>query len=203
MNMSVKYDGDDRYLDPDTGILRNKLGLTTQQDLDRAESAFVALATGELSFSPLTEPKAGPDFSYLRSIHGKLFGDVYDWAGKFRDVDISKGSTRFASFRFIENEGNRLSLEMAQKKWLSNLPHEEFADQAAHFFGEMNSLHPFREGNGRSLREYIRYIAERAGHKLTWEGLDREEMTRASIIAHNSSHYALRDIIAKQMSCCG
>lgn len=115
MNMSDKYDGDDRYLDPDTGILRNKLGLTTQQDLDRAESAFVAVATGELAFSPLMEPKAGPDFSYLRLIHGKLFGDVYDWAGEFRDVDISKGSTRFASFRFIENEGNRLFREMAQK----------------------------------------------------------------------------------------
>lgn len=200
--MSDKYDGGDRYLDPDTGILRNKLGITTQQDLDKAETAFVALATADLSFRPLREPKSGPDFSYLKLIHAKLFGDVYDWAGQTRDVDISKGSTRFANFRYIESEGNRLAREMAAKNWLRDLPHENFADEAAHYFGEINSLHPFREGNGRSLREYIRYIAERAGHKLTWDGLDREEMMEASILAHNLTHHALRDIIIKQMSCC-
>jgi cell filamentation protein len=91
---------------------------------------------------------------------------------------------------------------MAAKNWLRNLPHDEFAERAAYYFGEINTLHPFREGNGRALREYIRYIAGRAGHKLTWEGLDRDEMTRASILAHNSTHHALRDILIKQMSCC-
>lgn len=61
--MSDRYDGGDRYLDPDTGILRNKLGITTQQDLDKAETAFVAVATVDLSFRPLKEPTSGPDFS--------------------------------------------------------------------------------------------------------------------------------------------
>lgn len=200
--MSDKYDGGDRYFDPDTGILRNKLGLRTQQDLDLAETAFVTLATADLSFRPLVEPKSGPGFSYLKQIHYKLFGDIYDWAGQIRDVDISKGSTRFANFHDIESEGNRLSLEMAAQNWLCDLQHEEFADQAAYYFGEFNSLHPFREGNGRTLREYARYIAERAGHKLTWEGLDREDMVQASILSHNSNHHALRDIIIRQMTCC-
>lgn len=201
--MPNKYDdGSDRYLDPDTGILRNKLGISSQDELDRAEAAFVALATAELSFHPIKEPKNGPDFSYLLAIHGKLFGDIYDWAGKLRDVDISKGTTRFASFRFIQAEGIRLMREMAGENWLLGLSHERFADRAAYYLGEFNTLHPFREGNGRTQREYIRYIAQRAGHTLTWDGLDREQMVRASISAFNDTHHMLRDIILQQMSCC-
>lgn len=200
--MSDKYDGDDEYIDPDTGILRNKLDITTQQELDVAEAGFAALAMAELAFHPLQEPKSGPDFSYLLAIHGKIFGDVYDWAGSIRNVDISKGSTRFANHQFIKGEGIRLTKELASLNWLRGMSHEEFADKAAFYFGELNSLHPFREGNGRTLREYVRYIAERAGHELTWAGLDREEMTRASIHSHNVNHHALRDIIMKQMICC-
>lgn len=200
--MAAKYDSADRYVDPDTGILRNKLGIATQEELDRAEVAFVTYATAELNLLPPAESKAGPDFSYLLEIHSRLFGRIYDWAGQIRDVDISKGSTRFASFRFIESEGRRLSKAMASENWLVDLPHEQFADRAAFYYGEFNTLHPFRDGNGRSLREYIRYIARRAGHELDWNGLDREEMTRASIAAHNVDHLLLRDIILKQMSCC-
>ena len=200
--MTDKYDGDDRYLDPDSGILRNKLGIASQVELDQAETAYVALAIAELTFHPIKEPKAGPDFRYLIAIHGKLFHELYDWAGKIRTVDISKGATRFANFHFIESEGLRIANEMAANNWFKSLPHEDFADRVAYFFGELNTLHPFREGNGRALREYIRHIAARAGHNLTWEGLDRAEMIQASISAHNENHHLLRDIILKQMSCC-
>ena len=200
--MTGKYEGGDRYLDPDSGILRNKLGISAQDELERAETAYVALAITELNFHPIEESISGPDFGYLIAIHQKLFKEVYDWAGELRTVDISKGATRFASFRFIEREGLRIAEKMAAENWFKNLPHEEFADQVSYYFGELNTLHPFREGNGRALREYIRHIAVRAGHRLTWEGLDREEMIQASISAHNENHHHLRAIILKQMSCC-
>lgn len=200
--MSDKYAGDDRYLHPDTGILRNKLEITSQEDLDRAEAMFVVIASAEIAAEPIPESKSGPGFSYLLKIHERLFGDLYDWAGKIREVDISKGQTRFASFRFIEKEGAKLTAQMAVKDWFSGLSHEDFADQAAYYFGELNALHPFREGNGRTLREYFRYLAERSGHTLTWEGLNREEMVKASVFSYNVDHRLLRDILLKQMVCC-
>lgn len=200
--MSDKYDGGDRYLDSDTGVLRNKLGIAYQDELDRAEAMFVVIALFEHALEPIPEPISGPDFSYLMEIHGRLFCEIYDWAGQIRDVDISKGSTRFANFHFIEKEGARITTEMTKKNWLGGLSHDGFADQAAYYFGELNALHPFREGNGRALREYFRYLAERAGHSLTWEGLSRDEMIKASVSAYQTDHRLLRDIFLKQMTCC-
>lgn len=201
--MSLKYEGGDRYTDPETGVLRNRHGINSQEALDRAEVLFSVAAIAENTASPLTEPEAGPDFSYLKLIHKRLFGELYDWAGEVRDVDLSKGTTRFANFRFIEPEGRRIAGEMAARNWLSGLSHEDFADQAAFYLGELNTLHPFREGNGRTLREYFRYLAYRAGHTISWEGLDREEMVLASIHAHNGNHGRLREMLLRQMSCCG
>lgn len=86
---------------------------------------------------------------------------------------------------------------MADKNLFSGLSHEEFAEQAAYYFGELNTLHPFREGNGRTLREYFRYLAYRVGHTIDWDGLDPEEMVRASIHAHNADHGLLREILIK------
>lgn len=200
--MSQEYDGFEKYIDPETGVLRNRHCIRTQGDLDRAEVLFSIAAIAENTIDPLTEPESGPDFSYLKRIHKRLFGELYDWAGEVRDVDISKGTTRFANCRFIEPEGSRITGEMASKNWFSGLSHEEFADQAAYYLGELNSLHPFREGNGRALREYFRHLAYRAGHTVSWEGLDREEMVRASIQAHNADHGQLREILLRQMSCC-
>ena len=175
-------------------FLRNRHGIRTQEALDRAEVLFVISAIAENTAAPLEEPDSGPDFAYLKRLHKRLFGEMYDWAGEVRDVDISKGATRFANFRFIEAEGERLTAEMADKNWFSGLSHEEFAEQAAYYFGELNTLHPFREGNGRTLREYFRYLAYRVGHTIDWGGLDPEEMVRASIHAHNADHGLLREI---------
>lgn len=200
--MIDKYSAADSYTDPDTGVLINKLGLLNQDDLDEAEAALVSVAIAELVFDPLMEGEGGPGLDFLCDIHRKLFGDLYEWAGEFRTVDISKGSTRFANVRFIETEGERLMNSLASENWLCGLPHDEFADRAALYMGELNTLHPFREGNGRALREYIRRIAARAGHSLSWEGLDRDEMTEAAISAFNLDHQKLRGVILKQMTCC-
>lgn len=93
----VKYPvhATDAYLDPATGVLRNKLGIVDAEVLDRAEATFAALRSYEMA----SEPVQGCfDLAHLQTIHKRLFGDVYDWAGEIRAVDISKGDTRFASF---------------------------------------------------------------------------------------------------------
>lgn len=81
---------EDPYLDPSTGIFRNLLGIRTQQALETAESRLTAMHVTFLSHAPL---KGKIDLRYMQSIHKTIFGNLYDWAGKLRTVEISKGET--------------------------------------------------------------------------------------------------------------
>lgn len=198
----AKYDSDDRHLYPGTGVLINRLNIRDQAELDAAEAEIVLIATLEIGATPLPEPSGGPDFSYLRSIHQALFRDIYLWAGTVRDVDIAKGGNRFAHWRFIEPEGTRLAAELARENWLSGLAAAPFADQMAWYLGELNVLHPFRDGNGRALREYVRYLAAKAGHPLTWDGVSPKEMLSASIASYRGETSPLAALLLRQIERC-
>lgn len=199
----AKYDSDDRHLHPDSGVLVNLLGIKDQAELDDAEAALVLVATLRIGASPLPEPPGGPGFPYFLAIHRALFGDIYAWAGSIREVDISKGGSRFANWRFIEQEGVRLTAELAREHWLAGLPADRFAERMAWYMGELNVLHPFRDGNGRALREYVRYLAERAGHPLTWAGVPPEEMLSASIAAYRGDTTPLAALLLRQIRVAG
>ncbi len=196
----AKYDGDDRHLYPGSEVLINLLGITDQVELDDAEASIVLLATLEISRAPLQEPAEGPDFAYLQMIHEALFRDIYSWAGTVRDVDISKGGSRFANWRFIEQEGARLAAIIRRESWLAGLAAGRFAERMAWYMGELNVLHPFRDGNGRALREYVRYLASRAGHTLTWDGVAPEEMLETSIIAYRGDTRPLVALLLRQIT---
>lgn len=195
----AKYDSDDRDLYPGSGVLINLLGITDQTDLDDAEATIILSATLRIGKSPLPEPREGPGFSYLLAIHRALFGDIYAWAGTVRSVDISKGGNRFANWRFIDQEGARLSADLAREHWLAGLTADRFAERMAWYMGELNVLHPFRDGNGRALREYVRYLAERAGHPLTWKGVPPGEMLAASIAAYRGETAPLAALLLRQI----
>ncbi|WP_273692360.1 Fic/DOC family protein [Ketogulonicigenium vulgare] len=194
-----RYDSDNRDLYPGTEVLQNLLGLTDQDELDAAEAGLVLLATLELNAAPLPEPSDGPGFSYLLQIHNALFADIYAWAGQTRAVDISKGGNRFANWRFISQEGDRLAAELAAESWLAGLTVTAFASRMAYYMGELNVLHPFRDGNGRALREYVRYLAARAGHSLTWEGVRPQEMLEASIASYHGDTVPLAQLLQRQI----
>ncbi|MDF1621369.1 Fic/DOC family protein [Pseudothioclava nitratireducens] len=194
-----RYDGGEHRLYPGTDVLINKLGIRDQAGLDEAEAAIVLLAAFELAQNPLPEPETGPDFSYFLQVHRALFRDVYAWAGDIRDVDISKGATRFANCQHIVAEGQRLTQELAAENWLEALSPDEFSQRMAHYMGELNVLHPFREGNGRALREYVRYLAERAGHPLSWENVTSAEMIDASIAAYLGDARPLEALLRRQI----
>lgn len=196
----VKYDNDDRHLDPQSGVLINLLGITDQAKLDEVEATIVALATYEIHLSPLPEPPEGPGFSYLLAVHAALFRDIYPWAGVVRDVDISKGGNRFANWRFIDQEGARLTADLARERWLVGLSADRFAERMAWYMGELNVLHPFRDGNGRALREYVRYLASRAGHPVTWEGVAPDEMLATSIAAYRGDTAPLTALLLRQIA---
>jgi fido (protein-threonine AMPylation protein) len=94
----TKYSGHDHYLDPASGVLKNRLGIADPAALEQAEAALVATRSYELSQSSL---QGAFDLAHLQAIHRYLFGDLYEWAGELRTVDISKGDHLFAHHAHI------------------------------------------------------------------------------------------------------
>src|ERR1700741_4430580 len=139
------YDAvEDPYTYKDSTVLVNKLGLRIQAELDAFEADF----SSARSEDPLPEGKL--DFAHYRSIHHHLFQDVYQWAGQIRTVRISKGGNPFCFPENIEGQASKLFGDLQSADHLRNLDAQAFADKAAHFLAELNAIHAFHEGNGRS-----------------------------------------------------
>jgi fido (protein-threonine AMPylation protein) len=170
--------GHDPYLDPASGVLKNRFGITDAATLEATEADSVAARARELSLSPL---KGRLDLAHLQAIHRYLFGDVYEWAGQPRTIDISKGGHVFAHHAHIASAAAPIFQKLAEEKHLSGLGPTAFSERAAHYLGELNALHPFREGNGRAQREYVSHLAHAAGYYIAWENVKQPEMLEASI----------------------
>lgn len=168
----------DPYVDSATGILRNRVGATDRETLERIEATVVAGRTAALTTRPV---RGAFDLEHLQRIHRRLFGDVYDWAGTLRTVGISKGTSMFARPEFIESEGANIFGRLAREQHLRGRDPDAFGARAAEYLGDVNALHPFREGNGRTQRAFFGQLAQQAGYHIGWEGVTREAMTAASI----------------------
>jgi fido (protein-threonine AMPylation protein) len=170
---------DRSYIDPQTGILWNKLGIKTQEELSRAESVLVIGRATELSTKPI---KGNFDLKHLQAIHKYLFQDVYDWAGKIRTVNISKGNSPFARVDFIESYMQDVHRHLAKDNFLRALEKKAFVEKFTNVYGDINAAHPFREGNGRATREFMVQLAEQAGYSLDQSilGKDRAAWNKAS-----------------------
>jgi cell filamentation protein len=175
--------GPDPHYDYKHEILKNLPGYTDPVQLDKFERVEAATAIFDLQI----EPGAGTfDCAHLKQIHAHIFKNIYPWAGEFRQVNIRRSASYFfASVQFIEVNLNRTLAELATEKHLKNLGADAFALRAAHYLGELNSIHPFREGNGRTQREFIRQLAVEAGHCINWSRVTRKQMVDASIESHN------------------
>ncbi|MER2529093.1 MAG: Fic family protein [Candidatus Competibacter denitrificans] len=184
----AKYEDHDHYLDPETGILRNRLGITDESNLDKAEAAFVAWRSYELSQKPI---EGGFDLAHLQAIHRHLFGDVYDWAGEIRTIDLSRGHTYFANHARIIEAARPIFQKLQKERCLKGLDATEFSKRLAYYLGEINALHPFREGNGRAQREFINHLARANRYIIDWTSINREDMTQASIEAFHRGDTAM------------
>lgn len=145
--------------------LQNKLGIADGLELAKAEekiSKEKALALFETKF--LDDLTAGT-YQTLAKIHCYLFEDIYDFAGKLRDVNIAKGNFRFASAMYLP-----AALEAIEK-----MPQSTF-DEIIEKYVEMNIAHPFREGNGRSMRIWLDHILKKElGVVIDWSLVDKDE----------------------------
>ena len=132
------------------------------------------------------------DIGHLRKIHWYLFRDIFPWAGELRQTRMSKpGSAEFAHPQFIQSYLDALFTELKSEQHLRALSREKFAERASYYWGELNAVHPFREGNGRTQREFLRQLAAQAGHHVSWANLQEIENREASIAAHLKRDYTL------------
>ncbi|HJD59179.1 MAG TPA: Fic family protein [Rickettsia endosymbiont of Omalisus fontisbellaquei] len=182
----------DPYIDKVSGCLLNRFNIMDKQLLSNAETAFSAARFTELVSKPLNEKV---DLEYLQSIHKYLFGDVYEWAGEIRKVGILKGTTRFAPASIIEKGSSYLFNRLSEENNLKGLNIETFSQRAGYYLGEINHLHPFREGNGRTQRTLITLLAYQNGYHIVWKNIVREELIEASIAAHTGNYKGLINII--------
>jgi len=170
---SYKYvDHDYIYTDPKTGILRNLAYITDPDDLLFFESGAVAKRIQELYEKPLKIK--GVDS--LLSIHRHLFQDVYSWAGKRRKVEISKAGKQFFPTTHFDNAFRFIDTLISDYRNLSKENNLQIAEKLAEILDNVNYLHPFREGNGRAQREFLRLLALEKGLTLNLNPPDNKNV---------------------------
>ena len=168
------------YCYPDSNVLKNKLNIRDNKILKTAEEEITLIKQMELLKNPING-----NFSkaHLMNIHKFIFEDIYSFAGKVRKEQISKADTMFYPPNLIDRELDKVFTKIKEKNMLKETDEEKVFDNLAYVMAELNVIHPFREGNGRSIREFIRLMAKRMGYDLNWGNVDKEELLEASILS--------------------
>lgn len=150
-------------------MLENKLDITNQVELARAEERLSKLRARQLFDTGDIEKAEVGTFAGLAFIHRYLFSDVYTFAGNIRDVNISKGNFRFAPLMYL----------VASLKHIDAMPQSTF-DEIIEKYVEMNVAHPFREGNGRATRIWLDLILKQSLQLVVdWNQVDKEDYLSA------------------------
>ncbi len=161
-----------------TNILKNYFDIHDQDMLEEIERKLVIVKLYDLR----QNGKIGSfDINHFIGIHRYLFEDIYPFAGLFRTENIGKGSFTFAEWQYIENELERILLELEKEQKLIGLEKRELASRLSYYMAELNVLHPFRDGNGRVIREFIRELAYECGYILDIQHISPTEMLDACI----------------------
>ena len=168
------------YCYPDSNVLKNKLNIRDNKLLKTAEEEITLIKQMELLKNPI---KGNFSKAHLMNIHKFIFEDIYSFAGKIRREQISKADTMFYPPNLIDRELDKVFAKIKEKNMLKETDEEKVFDNLAYVMAELNIIHPFREGNGRSIREFIRLMAKRMGYDLNWGNVDKEELLEASILS--------------------
>lgn len=170
------------YCYPDSDILINKLNL---KDKNKLMASEIELASNRL-FELQKRPVNGRfDFSHLCEIHRRIFQDLYTWAGEPRTVNISKGNL-FCLVQNIQSYAKSIFDSYYPDCQKAKNNPDEFIHTFTNSYADLNALHPFREGNGRSQREFARELCLRCGYMFDLTNIHHEEMLNASIASFNT-----------------
>lgn len=174
------------YFIPAMSVLRNRVGARTHAELRDAENDLVEARVIELREDPnLLGDRT--DLAYLRAIHRQLFQDIYVWAGDLRTVGIEKEDESFCAPGGISRPMEHVAAEIYQLDRLRAVGEGDLAGQVAYRYDYVNYAHPFREGNGRSTREFFDLLLSERGSGLDWGKTDLEELHGACHVARANS----------------
>ena len=177
------------YCYPDSNVLKNKLNIRDNRLLKTAEEEITLIKQMELLKNPI---KGNFSKAHFMNIHKFIFEDIYPSAGKIRREQISKADTMFYPPNLIDRELDKVFAKIKEKNMLRETDEEKIFDNLAYVMSELNIIHPFREGNGRSIREFIRLMAKRMGYDLNWGNVDKEELLEASILSVDNYKVLIR-----------
>jgi cell filamentation protein len=181
--MKDKPNEGDPCFDNTSGVFRNLKGFTEQSKLDKYERRCSAVALYELELNPVC---GNFDQAHLQAIHERIFEKVYPWAGELRTVNIARpASYPFTLIPFLQRELDRTFETLASEGHLKGFGTDMFVSRAGFYLGELNTLHSFRDGNGRAQREFFRELALEAGYRLNWSLVTQKQMYEASSLSHN------------------
>lgn len=164
----------DDYFFADSDVLKNKLNIHDNDELQKAEAQITKVRSYSI-------PPVSSNLEGLKQIHEHFFSDVYEWAGEFREVGMRKEGKPFLPPDQIESTCQDIMTRLEKNDFLQGLDQDEFSKSAAHLLGEINAAHPFREGNGRTQRAFVSQIAEKAGYQLDFSNITAERNIQASI----------------------
>jgi len=182
---------DDPYVYPDTDVLRNMRDIRDGDELEEFEAHLTFLRGLQLASDPI----AGEyDLAHLQAFHRYLFAGLYEWAGELRTVVLAK-TDLFCLPEHIESYGTEILGKLAEEDRLRGLDRELFIDRLAHYLGDVNALHPFRDGNGRAQRAFFAQLAAEAGYRLDWQLADPQRSTDASVAAMQGDEAPMRNLL--------
>ncbi len=182
----------DPYVYPGTSVLRNLAGATDADTLAALEAQSSTLRLAQLSARRL---EGSYDLRHLQGFHRFIFQDVYAWAGELRSTPLAKPGSMFALPDRIEGYAAAMFAELAGEEYLRGLSRDRFADRLTHYYAEINAVHPFRDGNGRAQRAFLRQLALDAGHTLAWDHLDSDSLVFASQRSFQGDNLPLCELI--------
>ncbi len=162
-----------------TVCLINKLGIRDEVKLSDIEAQITFAKAAMLEEKPI---EGNFNFDHFKKIHEFLLCDLYEWAGQVRTVDISKKRTKFLDVASIERVAIKCFAKIASG-YLEDLSFNEFAKRIAEFYNDVNYIHPFREGNGRTQRIYFTQLIRHYGYDINFSEIDTDALMIATIQA--------------------
>jgi cell filamentation protein len=179
------------YCYPGSSVLRNRLDISDAEALEAFETEITAARAEE----PL--PVGRLSVAHYRAIHRHLFQDVYAWAGRFRTIRIAKDGNPFCFPEYIGPQMTALFADLRRNFYLCRRTPSAFVTGTTDFLTELNHIHPFREGNGRTQLAFLTALSEYAGHSLDFSNFEPAEMLTAMIASYHDDKTSLERLLAR------
>lgn len=180
----------DPYVYPGTHVLKNLFGTTSGSKLAKLERRLTSARADE------GLPNGKLDYAHYKSIHRHLFQDVYEWAGEPRTINIAKGGSPFCRVEFIDSQMTKLFADLRAENCLADLDYLQVARRAAYYVIELNAVHPFREGNGRTQHAFLSLLLTRAGHPRDLSRANPKALLQAAIDGFDGDEGPMVRVIA-------